>query len=151
MSNQLHDGEEQRRKQVKIRAPERLVEEFDEWCEAQGKSRSEALRQSMKARTERTAEYDTPRQPPTDNETLARAYRRLCALASQDGSVPAETAVTALASTLNLDKTGVKRVALTPLDQRGYINYTSNVYGSAAYEIAGWPSANSEAGSVTAD
>lgn len=140
MSNQLHQGEEQRRKQVKIRAPERLVEEFDEWCDEQGQSRSEALRQAMTDSVERTVEWQTPLQPPADDEQLADAYRRLCALASRDGLIPAETAETALASALNMDKTSVRRAALVPLDKRGYINFRMNTR-EGAIEIAGYQSA----------
>lgn len=138
MSSRLRSGESQRKKQVKFRAPEELVEEFDEWCDERDKSRAEALRAHVRACIEGTREYDTPRQPPTDDERLATAYRRLCGVANSDGIIREETAVSVLASVLGVSKTETKAMALRPLDKRGYLNRSANVYGASSYRIVGW-------------
>jgi intergrase/recombinase len=136
MSKQIHD-ESQRRKQVKFRAPESIVEEFDQWCDEQDMSRAEALRTQMRAVTAASEEYETPRQPPGD-ERLSTAYRRLCAVANQDGVIREHTATSILASVLGISKTETKPMALRPLNDRGYLIRQSNVFGETSYHIAGW-------------
>jgi len=138
MSNQLHTGEEQRRKQVKIRAKEGLVEQFDEWCEDQDVSRSEGLRDAMRSRVNGEGiEWQTPRQPPRDDERLATAYETLCAVANQDGVVREGTALSVVATKLGLSKAEIQAMALKPLAKRGYLSRESNVYGATSYRING--------------
>lgn len=138
MSKQIHRGESQRKKQVKFRAPEDVVEEFDEWCDERDISRAEALRAHLNSCVNGGQEYDTPRQPPTDDERLATAYRRLCAVANSDGIVRDRTATSILASVLGISKGETKAMALKPLSKRGYLIHESNLYGATAYRIAGW-------------
>jgi len=137
MSKQIHD-ESQRRKQVKFRAPEDVVEEFDEWCDDQDVSRAEALRTQMRAVTAAGEEYDTPRRPPGDDDRLATGYRRLCAIANQDGVIREDTATSILATALGISKRETKPMVLRPLHERGYLTRQSNVYGATSYHIAGW-------------
>ncbi|WP_229112954.1 hypothetical protein [Halapricum desulfuricans] len=137
MSKQIHD-ESQRRKQVKFRAPEHVVEEFDRWCDDQDMSRAEALRSQMQAVVSGGAEYDTPLRPPGNDERLATAYRRLCAVANQDGVVREGTATSVLATVLGISKTETKPMVLRPLHERGYLTRQSNVYGATSYHIVGW-------------
>lgn len=111
MSKQIHD-ESQRRKQVKFRAPESIVEEFDQWCDEQDMSRAEALRTQMRAVASAGEEYETPRQPPTDDDRLATAYRRLCAVANQDGIIREDTATSILATALGISKKETKPMVL---------------------------------------
>lgn len=138
MSKQIHTGESQRKKQVKFRAPEDVVEAFDEWCDERDQSRAEALRTHLQACVNGAREYDTPRQPPADDEKLDTAYRRLCGVANGDGIVRERTATSILASVLGISKTETKPMALKPLVKRGYLTRESNVYGATAYRISGW-------------
>lgn len=137
MSKQIH-REEQRRKQVKFRAPEDVVEEFDQWVDDRDMSRSEALRSHMRACVSGGQSYDTPCQPPTDNERLETAYRRLCAVANADGLIREDTVTSILASVLGISKAETKPMVLKPLLKRGYITRQSNIYGDTSYRVAGW-------------
>lgn len=134
MSKQIH-REGQRKKQVKIRADENLVDAFDEWCDEQDTSRSEAIRSLMQSRVEGGVDYETPRQPPTDDDQLATAYRRLCAVANDDGIIRGATAESVLASVLGIQKPEVRPRALKPLEKRGYISRTANIYGAESYRV----------------
>lgn len=137
MSKQIHD-EGQRKKQVKIRADAELVEQFDEWCDEREQTRSDALRAHMRAVVSGSREYDTPRMPPTDNERLEAAYKRLCAVANSNGVVREETATAVLAAILGISKTETKPTVIKPLNKRGYLRQQSNAYGDTSYHIAGW-------------
>lgn len=137
MSKQIH-REGQRKKQVKVRVDADLVEEFDEWCEEKDLSRSEALRTHMRACVADTVAWETPRQPPTDDDRLERAYRRLCAIANDDGVLREQTATSILASVLGISKNETKPMVLKPLLKRNYLTSQSNVYGDTSLHIAGW-------------
>lgn len=137
MSKQIH-REGQRKKQVKIRVDADLVDEFDEWCSGKDMSRSEALRTHMRVCVADTAEWDTPLEPPTDDDRLERAYRRLCAIANDDGVLREKTATSILASVLGISKGETKPMVLKPLLKRGYLTSQSNVYGDTSIHVVGW-------------
>mgnify|MGYP000250604732 CR=1 FL=1 len=137
MSKQIHD-ERQRKKQVKVRVDADLVEEFDEWCDDRDTNRSEAIRQHMRAAVSGGQDYETPRQPPGDDDRLATAYKRLCAVANGDGVVRENTATSVLATVLGISKAEIKPMAIKPLRKRGYLRTQSNIYGDTSYHIAGW-------------
>lgn len=115
MSKQIHD-EDQRRKQVKFRADESLVEEFDATIDG---SRSEALREAMRTVVERT---DGDLVVPTDDEELADAYRWLVAHSNDRGNVPLRLARKNLAQTTGYSQEEVRRFVLVPLARRGYVS-----------------------------
>jgi len=131
MSSQLHDGESDRQKQVKLRADESLVEEYDEVVEKSDEynSRSEAIRAHMR-RASGSDEWTTPRQPPTDNEGLREGYTTLCRIANSDGIISHELATAELSTTLGLSQTAIERAVLRKLRQRGYISQKTNWTGS---------------------
>jgi len=82
--------------------------------------------------------YRRPHQPPGDNDRLATAYRRLCAVANGDGVLREDTATSILATVLGIAKKETKPMILRSLDERGYLTRQSNVYGATSYHIAGW-------------
>ncbi|MCU4716855.1 CopG family ribbon-helix-helix protein [Halapricum hydrolyticum] len=137
MSKQIHD-ESQRKKQVKVRVDADLVDEFDQWCDDRDTNRSEAIRQHMRAAVSGGQEYETPRQPPNDDDRLATAYHRLCAVANQDGVIREDTATSILATVLGISKKETRPMVLRPLHKRGYLTRQSNVFGATSYHIAGW-------------
>jgi hypothetical protein len=117
MSKQIHD-EQQRRKQVKFRADEQLVGEFDNSIGDQ--NRSEKLRELMQEVVGGPSADDTPLMPPTD-ETLAEAYRHLCDVANRDGIIREDTALSVLSSRLGRSKTEIRHTVLKNLDGDGYL------------------------------
>lgn len=138
MSKQIHAGESDRRRQIKFRAPEQLIERFDEFVKhSEHSSRSDALREAMRASVTPADQRETPREPPVEQE-LREAYLTLCRLANYAGLVPHEVATNELATTLGKSKSLISRTVLKPLRRRGYLKHESNVYGDRAYRIRGW-------------
>jgi hypothetical protein len=125
MSKQIHD-EQQRRKQVKFRAPESLIEEFDE---AIGTNRSAALRQLMKNRIGRAGELDTP-----DDEDLAKAYRWLVEYVNSRGktTVRLRHARNQLAQHMSSEANLLRSEIFRPLEERGYISIDDGPPGYTA-------------------
>ena len=118
MSKQIHE-ERQRRKQVKFRAGESLVDEFDE---AIGdKSRAEALRELMQEAVD-APEHDGCLDVPDDAD-LAEAYRWLVRHTARKGkpTVRLHTAKRELSQARSMSKSGVRAELLMPLERRGYI------------------------------
>jgi hypothetical protein len=116
MSKHIHD-DTQRRKQVKFRAPEQLVEEFDNHID---KSRAEAFRDFMRDTVE---DADTTAVVPDDDE-LETVYRWLLnraapyddSLIVNFGDVKSD-----LANAMDTNKDAIKRRYLRPLRSRGYL------------------------------
>lgn len=123
MSRMHNDDESQRRKQVKFRADEQLVDEFDDAIDV---SRSEALRQFMKARIERGHGLDEP-----DDDELADAYRWLVEFTSRRGksTVRLGVALNRISQRLGYDQSGVRTEILQPLESRGYIKMNHGPLG----------------------
>jgi len=128
MSSQLHDGESDRPKQVKFRAAESLVEDFDEAIEesTEYSSRAEGLRAAMSQMTGTAGESPTPRRPPTDNEALRNGYLTLVEIANPDGIIPHELAVSELSTTLGKSQKVIERAVIAKLRNRGYLRQQTN-------------------------
>jgi len=122
MSKQLHRGEQDRRQQVKFRADEQLVAEFDAWVEASDEydSRAEALRASMRRTLGDADETGAPREPPADEE-LRTAYLTLVSLANYRGTVPHKIAIHELTTKLAKSEDIINRSVLGELRNRGYL------------------------------
>lgn len=138
MSSHIHK-ESNRRKQVKFRADEPLVEAFDEWVEdSEYASRNEALETLVGNVVEDGEELGTPLIPPRKSR-LSRAYKRLCMAANQNGVIRAKTARRACAGgPQNLSKDEVEPLLLRPLQDRGYLRRLANVHGDYAWKLVGW-------------
>lgn len=115
MSHTFRDGEQDRPKQVKFRAREELVEEFDATIDG---SRSEALRQFMEDVVGSVGELDVP-----DNRELADAYRWLVRHRNRDDLVSVRRARKGLAEVTGYTRDDVRRYLLVPLARRGYIGF----------------------------
>ncbi|WP_436909962.1 hypothetical protein [Halosimplex marinum] len=129
MARMQNDDESRRRKQVKFRADESLVEDFDE---AISVSRSEALRQMMEARIDQGDDLDVP-----DDDELAKAYRWLVSYTNRRGKATVRLGVAEnrLSQKLGYDQTGVRSEILYPLQERGYIKTN---HGPPGYQGDGW-------------
>ena len=128
MSNQLHNGESDRRMQVKFRSDAGLVERFDALVEQsdQYDNRSEALRAGMERMIGSADETGAPQKPPTDNDHLREAYLTLVALANPDGVIPHELAVAELSTKLGKSRKVIERNILRKLRKRGYLGQKVN-------------------------
>jgi Arc/MetJ-type ribon-helix-helix transcriptional regulator len=129
MSNQLHSGESDRRKQVKFRADAELVSEFDEWVDQSDdyQSRADALRGAMRQMLGDST--DAPLQPPADDD-LRTAYLTMVQLANSDGIVPDDLATAELSVQLGQSERIVRRAYLAKLRERAYLGYQTNFTGS---------------------
>lgn len=121
MSKQIHD-EGDRRKQVKFRADESLIDEFDALVETNDEydNRSDALRGAMRRMLGDADESDAPREPPVE-ETLRTAYLTLIGMANHRGIVPHDIAVAELSTQLARSQSIVNRRVLGKLRKRGYL------------------------------
>jgi len=137
MTKTLHDGEADRKKQVKVRTDAELVKMFDESIADEYDSRAEALRSLMRAYVAGGSD-DLPREPPAD-ETLRTVYRAMCELANHDGMVKKSLAETEIATQTGKSAEVVRTVYLAKLCRRGYLRFRSSV-GSRqiAYEVLGY-------------
>jgi Arc/MetJ-type ribon-helix-helix transcriptional regulator len=141
MSKQIHDEskrESSRKKQIRFRAEETLVETFDNWVEGSDYgSRSEALRAAMR---QTAGEGDPQRAPlvPPAEEPLRTAYIKLCDVANADGVVRHDIAEEELATTLGKRKQTVNHMVLGKLRSRGYLHRSANVYGDRSWSLTGW-------------
>jgi hypothetical protein len=122
MSQQLHSGETSRRKQVKFRADEGLVEEFDAFIENSDEyeHRSTGLKAAMRRMLGDADESDAPREPPADEE-LRTAYMALVGLANYAGIIPHKIATNELSTRLGKSQELVERTVLAELRSRGYL------------------------------
>jgi hypothetical protein len=137
MSKQTHDEsrrESGRKKQIKFRAEESLIEAFDESIE---ESRAGALRSLMRQEVAGASTTDTPRTPPKD-EPLGTAYLTLCDICNADGVIRQDLAVTHLAATMSKRQEIIKRTVLSRLRDRGYLARLTDLYGNASYKLRGW-------------
>lgn len=127
MSNQIHDGEGDRRKQVKFRADAELVERFDALVESSEEYsyRSDALKAAMRQMLGRGDEHSAPLAPPQD-EQLREAYLTLVGLCNYAGVVPHEIATNELSTRLAKSQGVVERYILHRLRERGYLRQLTN-------------------------
>lgn len=131
MSNQLHSDETSRRKQVKFRADEELVERFDAMIENSDEyqHRSEALKASMRRMLGAADETAGPMEPPAEEE-LRSAYMSLVALANHAGYIPHKVAINELSTSLGKSAELVERSILNELRSRGYLAHKTTWNGS---------------------
>lgn len=137
MSKQTHDEsrrESGRKKQIKFRAEESLIEAFEESIED---SRAGALRSLMRQEVSGASNTDTPRTPPKD-EPLATAYLTLCDICNADGVIRDDIAETELCTTLGKRVEIINHSVLANLRDRGYLARMTNVYGDASWKLRGW-------------
>jgi Arc/MetJ-type ribon-helix-helix transcriptional regulator len=139
MSKQIHDGESDRRKQVKFRAGAELVERFDALVETSEEysNRSDALRAAMRRMLGNGDEHAAPLAPPTDDE-LREAYLTLVGLSNYAGVVPHDIATSELSTRLAKSQEVVERRVLGKLRSRGYLQQLTNVQGTErAWKLRG--------------
>ena len=139
MSKQIHDGENDRRKQVKFRAGAELVERFDALVETSEEysNRSDALRAAMRRMLGNGDEHAAPLAPPTDDE-LREAYLTLVGLSNYAGVVPHDIATSELSTRLAKSQEIVERRVLGKLRSRGYLQQLTNVQGTErAWKLRG--------------
>ena len=139
MSKQIHDGEGDRRKQVKFRAGAELVERFDALVETSEEysNRSDALRAAMRRMLGNGDEHAAPLAPPTDDE-LREAYLTLVGLSNYAGVVPHDIATSELSTRLAKSQEIVERRVLGKLRSRGYLQQLTNVQGTErAWKLRG--------------
>jgi len=140
MSKQIHDGESDRRKQVKFRADAELIERFDALVETSGEfeSRANALRAAMRRMLGSGDEHAAPLAPPTDDE-LREAYLVLVGLSNYAGVVPHDIATSELSTRLAKSQEVVERRVLGKLRNRGYLQQLTNVQGTGrAWKLRGF-------------
>jgi len=140
MSKQIHDEgrrESSRRAQVKFRADEGLLEQFDEYAEENHDSRSEALRYAMRRCLGAADDDVAPLYPPAD-DPLRTAYLRLVDIANADGVIRHDYAVAELNTLLGKRETTIERAVLRKLRSRGYLRQIANVYGGRSWALRGW-------------
>lgn len=140
MSKQIHNGEGDRRQQVKFRAPESLIEEFDAFVDAAEEydHRAHALRAAMRRMLGEADEADAPRQPPVEEE-LRTSYLALVALANYAGIVPHEVATVELSTRLGKNQKVIEKTVLTELRKRGYLRQLTNIQGTdRAWKVRGY-------------
>ena len=140
MSKQIHDEsrrESGRRTQVKFRAEETLLEQFDEYAETNHDSRAEALRHAMRLCLGAASDDTAPLYPPTD-EPHRTAYLRLVDIANPEGIIRHEYALRELSTLLGKPTETVNHAVLKKLQRRGYLAGVSNVYGDRHWKLRGW-------------
>lgn len=111
-------------KRIHFKAPERLVDSFDEKHE----NRTEALVSLMRRDLDKP-EPTTERQPftpPTDDKELARAYELLFEHSSGNGWIHEEEAKSLLATRLSIKESHTYGRIVKPLRQRGYLSRISD-------------------------
>lgn len=137
MSTDLPGGrsEEDRDQQIRIRCPEKLVSDFDEFVTEHDEysSRSEALRSLMRQEIG-TTDNDLPREPPKDDQ-LRAAYVRIVEMAGQSGTLPHDLITTELASDLGMSQKLVEHQIIHKLRRRGYLKQIANLYGRRAWQV----------------
>ena len=139
MSKQIHDGEGDRRQQVKFRADAELIERFDALVETseEFESRAGALRSAMRRMLGSGDEHAAPLAPPTDDE-LREAYLTLVGLSNYAGVVPHDIATSELSTRLAKSQEIVERRVLGKLRSRGYLQQLTNVQGTErAWKLRG--------------
>ncbi|WP_256392771.1 hypothetical protein [Natronoarchaeum rubrum] len=104
---------------VTIRVPESLLEEYDEALEDRETDRSKDIRRYMRS-VVNAPDPDESRQPPTDDETLAKGYAAL-RKAGAGRSVPVREAKSIVARETNIPSESVSRRVLKRLERRGYL------------------------------
>ena len=140
MSQQLHDEgrrEQSRRQQVKVRADEELVDDFDEWVEAsEHDNRAAALRHAMRRCLGAADIERAPLVPPSDSR-LRTAYLCLVDAANADGIVTGALARAELGTNLGATEPVVQQT-IRRLHDYGYLRRRTNVYGTEAWALNGW-------------
>lgn len=142
MSNQLHDGESDRRRQVKFRADAELVERFDEMVAQNDEysSRTDALVSIMRRELGAADEQRAPLNPPAE-EQLRRAYLNLVQLSNYAGIIPHQIATNELSCQIAMSQKIIERRILGKLRDRGYIRQLTNIQGTErAWKLRGYDS-----------
>jgi len=103
---------------VTVRVPTKLVKEYEEALN-DDTNRSEDIRQHMREQAKQPT-VDGGLVPPTDDETLASAYR-VMRRAAGAAPLPVDEAKSLIAAQTNIPKSSVSRRALKPLRDRGYL------------------------------
>lgn len=131
MSKQIHNGEADRRKQVKFRADSSLIEQFDEMVEQSDEfdHRADALRAAMRRSIGAADESSAPLEPPVEEE-LRTAYLTLVRLSNFAGIIPHDIAVAELSTTLAKNQKVIERRILGKLRRRGYLQHICNIQGT---------------------
>ena len=130
MSKQIHD-EADRRKQVKFRAPENLVEAYDD---AVAGARSEALRQHMRQIVNDFGAPASDVQPfeAPDDSDLEAAYHALVETRNIDAIVPGKKARRVIAvQVAHADQKDAYAI-LKKLADRGYVSLSHSEPGKAS-------------------
>ncbi|WP_158055978.1 hypothetical protein [Halorussus halophilus] len=110
------ESDESKMKRVTVRVPKALVEEYDEVVE----NRSEGVRTHMK-RIVKNPVTDGGREPPRDDDALAKGYETLKSVSCNGQAIPLREAKSIIASQANVPKESVSRRIIEPLRERGYI------------------------------
>jgi len=128
--NRLHPGgagedtpESSRRRQVKLRAPEQLVEDYDDGLG--DTSRAEDLRDHMREVAYGSDRRDDEGMQPPGNHVHGVAYKTLCKLRSDGGVVRGEQAKRALAAQLPHHSKADIYPVLSELQDLGYVGLES--------------------------
>jgi hypothetical protein len=126
MSSQLHSGESDRRKQVKFRADEPLVEDFDDWVAQSDvyQNRTDALQAAMQQMMGESEDIQPPRQPPGESD-LRTAYLTLVKHCNYQGIIRHRIALRRLNTKLGTGEE-INEDHLSKLRQRGYIRQLTN-------------------------
>lgn len=140
--NSLAGGDTQGRDKITVRLPEHLKQQYKGEVDSMSGDIREYIRETVGNSSD---DYDTPRQPPTDNQYLRRAYVELCNLAREsdkDTGVVHHDSVTNRLSggPRNLSKDEVERNLLRPLRRRGYIAHSIDTLTGQhrTWKIRGW-------------
>ncbi|WP_435358434.1 hypothetical protein [Haloarchaeobius sp. DFWS5] len=116
MSKHIHGGENGRKKQVKFRADEGLIDALDDSLDV---SRAEFFRQAIVDHLDddaTDADADLP-----DDDRLRDGYQRLRQVTGPNGRIDTDAALSTVAEATGVKKGAVKRTIIKPLDQRGYL------------------------------
>jgi len=123
------ESNEENTKRITVRVPKRLVEEYDEALGNRDTNRSEDLREYMR-RVASTEHATDGRQPPTDDDFLARGYEALLEATGGSGrSIPLKQAKSAVAQQTSLNAEFVGRRVIGPLCERGYLQVWNSFTG----------------------
>jgi len=93
---------------ISVRLDDELKEEFEQYCNHNGKSMSGVIKEDIRDRIGTSNTGPLPAEPE-----LAKAYRHIHDIQSDDGRVPVSDAEPALANILNLPSKTVRRRILT--------------------------------------
>ena len=100
-----------------VRLTDELNDEFSEWCDRHGTTKSEVLREHIRDTVGKSNHGPLPDEPE-----LAKGYRCIWQLRSESNRVAVSEAESEVANVTNVPKKAVRRRVFDRLDRRGYIN-----------------------------